>query len=372
MKITCNREKFTAKFNLAAAYVAARELKTALQSVKMDVKADHVVFSATDSETSVRVVLRESEIDSEGEVILPSRLMKSILQAAKSENVEFELKDGVLEMSAGRAFYEIPTSDPGEFPEIPPFTGGAYHEVVGADLLKNITRTSFATDMENNKYALSGVLFELTDGSIDTVSTDGRRLTHQRGKAVSRGGHSAENGAIVPLKALGAVEKAISEVGADTSIKIAVEGGKITFVTANDEIMVSSSLVDGRFPAWRKIVPEKTDRVMVDVPVSDFQLAVQQMKVMTTESQPGLFLDFKPGILEVSASGNTGGKSKYTVPIAYDQKEIVTKLDPNFLVDFLRCFSGETNLSIYLKENSSVLFETQQDDDYAYILMPLA
>ena len=372
MKITCNSEKFAAKFNLAAAYVATRDVKTVLQDVKMDVKADHVIFSATDTETSIRIVLRDIEIGSEGAVIIPSRLMKNILQAAKAENIEFELNGDILEIHVGTAFYEIPTLDVSDFPEISPFAGEAYHEVVGADLQKNISRTTFATDMENNKYALSGVFFELTDGGIDTVSTDGRRLTHQRGKAVSHGGHQTENGAIVPLKALNAVEKAINEVGAETTIKIAVEGGKITFVTANDEIMITSRLVDGRFPAWRKIIPEKTDRVRADVPLNDFQLAVQQMKIMTTESQPGILLNFKPGELVISASGNNSGKSSKPVVIAYDQREIQTKLDPNFLVDFLRCFSGVTNLSIYLKEESSVLFESQQDDDYAYILMPLA
>ena len=372
MKITCNREIFTAKFNLAAAYVAARELKTALENVKMDVKSGRVVFSATDIETSVRVVLKDVEIASEGEVILPPRLTKEILQSAKSESIALELKDGVIRISAGQLLYEIPALDPGDFPEIPPFTGEAYHEVIGSDLQKSISRTSFPADTENNKYVLSGVLFELADGRIDTVSTDGRRLACQQVKAVSHGGHSAEGSAIVPLKALAAVEKAISEAGAGTSIKIAAEGGNITFAAANGEITITSQTVDGRFPAWRKIIPDKTGRVRADVPLREFQAAVQSLKGMTTKKQPGLLLDFKPGILEISAGGNTDGKSARAIPIAYDQKEITTKLDPNYLVDFLACISGGTRLSICLKENSSVLFEIPHDSGYAYVLMPLA
>ncbi|MBO7726309.1 MAG: hypothetical protein J6S40_07535, partial [Thermoguttaceae bacterium] len=117
MKITCNREKFAAKFNLAAAYVAAREVKSILQEVKMEVKADHVVFSATDTETSIRIVLRDLEIESEGEVIIPSRLMKNILQAAKADNIELELEDDKLKIHIGRTNYRIPTNDVSEFPE---------------------------------------------------------------------------------------------------------------------------------------------------------------------------------------------------------------------------------------------------------------
>ena len=106
MKITCNREKFAAKFNLAAAYVAAREVKSILQEVKMDVKADHVVFSATDTETSIRIVLRDLEIESEGEVIIPSRLMKNILQAAKADycdvTLTYNADDGIFGMVVDR------------------------------------------------------------------------------------------------------------------------------------------------------------------------------------------------------------------------------------------------------------------------------
>ena len=380
MKITCNREEFTAKFNLAAAYVAARELKTALQNVKMDVKSGRVVFSATDTETSVRVTLRDvkritlsdAEIGSERAAFLPPRLMNEILQSAESENIALELKDGVIRISAGQLLYEIPALDTEDFPDIPPFAGAAYHEVIGADLQKSISRTAFATDTENNKHVLSGVLFELAEGGIDTVSTDGRRLAHQHLKAVSHGGHSADNSAVVPLKALAAVEKAIDEVGADTSIKIAAEGGNITFAAANGEITITSQAVDGRFPAWRKIIPDKTDCVRADVPLRDFQAAVHHLKGMTTKELPGLLLDFKPGTLEISAGGNTDGTSARAIPIAYDRKEISTKLDPNYLVDFLGCISGETSLSICLKENSSVLFEIPHDSGYAYVLMPLA
>ncbi|MCR5358759.1 MAG: hypothetical protein K6E55_02605, partial [Thermoguttaceae bacterium] len=116
----------------------------------------------------------------------------------------------------------------------------------------------------------------------------------------------------------------------------------------------------------------KMDRVQVDLPVAEFYPAVRQAALMTTENQPGIYLNFKPGKLEISASGAEGGNTQIDFPVSYDREEIRIKLDPNFLVDFLRCFPGAANLSVYLKEDSSVLFETQQDNDYSYILMPLA
>ena len=48
--------------------------------------------------------------------------------------------------------------------------------VAAADLKKLIRRTIFATDVESTRYALGGVLVELTAESIAMVGTDGRRL----------------------------------------------------------------------------------------------------------------------------------------------------------------------------------------------------
>ncbi len=48
--------------------------------------------------------------------------------------------------------------------------------VRAADLRKLIRRTIFATDVESTRYALGGVLVELTAETITMVGTDGRRL----------------------------------------------------------------------------------------------------------------------------------------------------------------------------------------------------
>ena len=53
-----------------------------------------------------------------------------------------------------------------------------------------VRRTVFATDNESSRYALGGVLLELTADEITAVATDGRRLARQEGPAKSVGGHA--------------------------------------------------------------------------------------------------------------------------------------------------------------------------------------
>lgn len=364
MKLTCNRDKFSTLFSLAAAVVSAKDIKAVLQNVKMTVKSNKLILDATDMDNSIRLVLDEVDILDEGETILPTRMMKNVIQESNADILEISLEDEKLTVRAGNAFYQFPTQPVEEFPEIPPFESEAYHEVQGKVLLDHIRRTSFAIDLENSKYTLSGVLFELTEGRIATVSTDGRRLANQEGVATAYGGHFSENSAIVPLKALNLVEKAFGQTA--EPVKIAIEEGKITFATSN--ITISARLVEGRFPRWKNILPNKLERTKVDIAVSALYQCVRQTAFLATDSQPGVILHFEAGQLEITATGE--GNSAVPTPISYDSEPIEVKLDPHYLSDFLRCLPSEAILSIYLKEKQSVLFET--NDGYSYVLMPLA
>ena len=79
-------------------------------------------------------------------------------------------------MRGQHAEFTLPIEDASLFPEVPDFAATSYHVIPAGDLKKLIRRTIFATDLESARYALGGVLIELTAESIAMVGTDGRRL----------------------------------------------------------------------------------------------------------------------------------------------------------------------------------------------------
>src|SRR5205807_3857338 len=88
--------------------------------------------------------------------------------------------------------FTLPVEDASLYPEVPDFGATSYHIVAAADLRKLIRRTIFATDVDSTRYALGGVLVELTSESITMVGTDGRRLARMSAPA------ETENDAAVP------------------------------------------------------------------------------------------------------------------------------------------------------------------------------
>ena len=81
-----------------------------------------------------------------------------------------------------------------------------------ADLKKLIRRTIFATDVESTRYALGGVLVELTVESIAMVGTDGRRLARMSATAEAENNPPPPGGSpVIPVKALKVIERNLAD-----------------------------------------------------------------------------------------------------------------------------------------------------------------
>ena len=208
-------------------------------------------------------------------------------------------------------------------------------------------------------------MFEFTEGRVAAVATDGRRLANQESAGTSQNGHLSENSAIIPLKALSLIERGL--VSDDETVKIAIKPGKAIFGCGSATL--STSLVEGRFPRWKNIIPEIEGRIQVDLLAAHFLQAVRQTEIMVSEKQPGIYLNFSAGKLELTASGAEVGQSKIELPISYDAPPQQLKLEPRYLIEFLAGLDAEAVVSLYMKEEQSVLFQT--GDGYYYVVMPL-
>ncbi len=99
-----------------------------------------------------------------------------------------------------------------------------YHAINAPLLREIIKRTAFATDNESSRYALGGVLMEMSDNHIIAVGTDGRRLAKMEGAPPRRTADTrpVDNPTIVPTRALTLIERAIGDEGEVRSPPVAM------------------------------------------------------------------------------------------------------------------------------------------------------
>ena len=239
--------------------------------------------------------------------------------------------------------------------------------VKAATLKQLIHRTIFATDTESTRYALGGVQVELTSDRATFAATDSRRLAVVSGDCSVVGSPAKPaTPPVVPSKAMTLLERSLSDGEADAHIAIhandiAVRCGGTT---------ITSQLVQGRFPDWRKVVPTSFGAT-IDMVVAPFYAAVRQAQIVTNEESRGVDFTFGKGTLKLNSQAADIGQSKIELPIPFDGDEIKITFDPRYVADFLKSLDTGSQFRFQLisHEDPAVL---TTEDDYTYVIMPLS
>jgi DNA polymerase-3 subunit beta len=367
MKATYHREGLLSAVQLASAAVAARDVKPILRNLKVIAEPDRCTLMATDLELGIRLEVRGVKVEEGGEAILPAARTQAILRESTDEEVRLEANPDRCLVSGQFNEFEMPSEDPGNFPDVPAFAEEKYHELTAGALREMIRRTIFAAAVENPRYAVTGILWELEGDKARLVATDGRRLAVADGAAGAVGGHTTKGQTpVVPTKAMGLLERNLQD--ADEVVRVSFRPNEVLVKT--ERAMIYSRLVEGRYPAYREVFPKKPT-VKVPITTGTFHAAVRQAAIMTDEESKKVTFNFDKKKLTLQASGAETGRSKVELPLEYDGKALSIRFDPRFLTDMLRVLEPDTALSLELVDgNSPALFKA--GPDYSYVVMPLS
>jgi DNA polymerase-3 subunit beta len=367
MKLTCEREKLLQAFQLAAGVAPTRSPKPILENIKLEVRETGVTLMATDLEVGVRIDVPGIEVSVPGDVVLPTKRVGPILRETSDEKLSLESDGARLRIRGERSEFQLPTQNPDEFPAVRPFEESKYHQLPGRFLRELLRRTVFATDTESSRYALGGVLFELTEQGITAVGTDGRRLARQEGPAESVGGHVTRENTVVPTRAIQLIERSL--VDGDENVQVAARENDV--MVKSQRVTIYTRLVEGRYPKWRDVFPKLDDMQKIELAVGPFHSAVRQAAVVTSEEHRGVMFTVGEGKFVLTAHGAELGESRVELPIAYDGAETTIRLDPRFMSDFLRVLDPAQTFSFSFRDGDSAIVCTT-GDGYAYVVMPLS
>lgn len=368
MKVTCEREKLLHAFQTAAGVAPTRSPKPILQNVKLDATADRVTLMATDLELGIRLDVPGFEVATPGSAVLPISRFGSILRESTDEKLHIESDGRSTTVRGQRAEFRLPSENPDEFPNVALFEEEQYHELPARFFREVVRRTVFATDPESSRYALGGVLIELTEDKLTAVGTDGRRLACQEGPARAVGGHqTGQSTTIIPTRAMTLLDRALGDNEDD--IQLAAHSNDV--IIKSGRAMIYSRLVEGRYPRWRDVFPRRENAVRIEIVTGPFYATVRQAAIVSSEERRGVEFTFGEGKVVLSCHGAELGESRVELPIAYDGPPKPITLDPRYVSDFLKVLDPERTFQLELQDAESAVVCTT-DDGYSYVIMPLA
>lgn len=367
MKIKINRESFLKVFQIAAAVAPARSPKTILQNIKLDVSSEGGVLTATDTEVGVRLVVPDMEVISPGSAVVPVSRLSMILRESNDDVLQIEADADRTIVSGTNSRFELQACNPDEFPEVASFEEKDFYEVNSNVLKELIKRTLFATDSESSRYALGGVLLEMDDETITAVGTDGRRLAKMQGPLKKIGSPKNMGTTIVPSRSMQLMERILP----DGEVPVQLVARANDLLLREPGGVFYTRLVEGRFPKWRDVLPTRTDSNRIDIPVGPMYSALRQAAIVSSDESRGIDFTFHNGSLVLSNSTAEIGQSRVEMPVPFDSEELTITLDHRFVADFLKVLQPDKIFTLDVEDGEAAAF-CETDDNYGYVIMPLA
>src|SRR5947207_3198503 len=120
LKLSVSRDALAERLALVARAVSTRTAVLVLGGIQLRAEAGELHLAATDMELSLRTSV-EADVGSEGEVVVPGRLLLDITRSLPVADVSIELLAGesVVAVTCGAASYRIHTYSAEDFPRLP-------------------------------------------------------------------------------------------------------------------------------------------------------------------------------------------------------------------------------------------------------------
>ncbi len=360
MKITCSRAELVAKLGLVSRAVSTRGTVQVLSGILLSAGEGGLSLAATDMELSLRTTLG-AEVDGDGAVVVPGRLLVDLARLLPEEGVtvEYRPEEGVVQIMSGSATYRLSTYSAEDFPRLPP-VDAQLHAIDRDALLETVERVARSASRDESRPVLTGILVRFEAGKLVMVATDSYRLSV---KETELGSAAPELEAIIPARAL--QELARLGGGGDT-VELGVHENHVGFGTG--AAWLTTRRIAGQFPNYRPLLPESFE-VELTVARSELYDVVRRVAVLAQRNSP-LQLRFTEGELSVSVQAQDVGEAKESLPVSYSGEEFVVGFNAEFLRDGIDSIRGDDVLLKLINPLRPAIL-VDPSGDFTYLIMPI-
>jgi len=371
MKALTLQENLSKGLLLVSRIVSSKTQLPVLNNILIVTDKGRLKLSATNLETGINYWFG-AKIEKEGAISIPAKILTEFVSFLPSEKVQLEVKDNTLNLVCGfysANFVGLPAS---EFPVVPTFKEEKTFSFSFEELLKGLSQTVFAASQDEGRPTLTGVLFQIKNEELILVATDGYRLSFKKIKATKNIKEAKEfqKGLIIPARILAELEKIVSSQEQKEKIGLALTPSSNQIIFTTPEIEIISRLIEGSFPEFEKIIPEKWEtRIILEK--EDFIRAVRTASIFARESANIIKFKIQSSRLRISANAPQIGDNLAELEVKQEGEENSIAFNSRFLLDFLNSIEApQVSFEMTSPLNPGV-FRPIGDDSYFHIIMPV-
>ena len=368
MHIKVNRQNFLLAIRTVEKSVKENKIKPILSCIYAKVKGNKIYFTGTNLDTTIKTSIDVNEVTREGEVAFYYSIIDEYLKEIKDEFVILRVENGsilFIETEDSTTEYDVfnPEDYPNTFENVILNENNFKFEMPSQELVNIFEKVLFSADTPDN-IAMNCIRIESIAKYLHFVSTNTYRLTFLK-KNIDK--DIQDFSVSVPADTISSLIKIIKGLDNEV-IKVYKEDAHLYF--QYKDTMIITKLIELRFPNYADILSNNEKLTNLLKRILIFSRSNAESKYSSTYE----FKTNEENQNKMSISAlNEIARINEELEVNFEGENLKISLNSKYLLEFIQNIPKEKELVLeFMYSNSAVKVYEKDNDEYIYILMPLA
>lgn len=364
MKIVCLKKHLKESVSLAEKITSKNLNLPILGSILISGKNNNLKLIATNLDIGIEIDI-PAKIDEEGETAVPANILNGFLcNFNKDDNINLELVNNNLVISTPNTSTLIKSYPIDDFPSLPKIKEKNIFSLPINDFISSLKSVYYASSLSNIKPEISSVYINSSDKTpLVFAATDSFRLAEKKLPYK----FADFSPIIIPYRNIIEIIRVFENKEGDIDIVF----DKNQIILMSDKIKLISRLVDGVFPDYKQIIPQK----FTTTAVVDKEELINILKTASIFSgklnEVNLTIHKNDSIIDIKTSNQETGEYNTTVNSEISGEDLKISFNYKYIIDCLNYLNTDSIVLNFNGSNKPLVITNKNTGDFQYLVMPM-
>ena len=370
MKFTVSSSALLSLLATTGKVISNKSSLPILEYFLMELKDGQLTVTTSDLETTLIGSISVENIEREGVIAAPGKLMLDSLKEFPEMPLVIEVNDTTWEIQITWAsgHLSIPGASAVSYPAVQTLGNERKNTTLDADLLvSGINKTIFATADDELRPVMNGVYFDFSTESLTFVATDAHKLVKYNAENTS----DITSSFILPKKPANLLKALLAKE--EEPVNVTFDAKNVTFELKSFKLVCR--LIEGNYPNYNAVIPTANpNKVLIDR--VEFVNGIKRVAVCSNPSTNLIRMDIADNKVNLTAQDiDFSVSANETISCSYDGQPVTIGFKSTFLVEILSNIDTPTVVVELADSTRAGVFKPVYDDqpssESLMLLMPM-
>lgn len=373
MIVRVKRQEFLKRLKIVEKVISENKIKPIISCTYLETKGDNLFFCGTNLETTITTETKVEEVIEEGKIVFQHQLVDEYLREIRDEEIILSVRDNNLYIESSDSASEFSLMNPEDFPNIIENVDSVRDKenfkINSVELANILEKVKFAASTSSDNLSINCIRMENEGKKLKFATTDTYRLVFLEKELDEIKGNVEVS---IPLNTAEALTKLLKNM---EELEIVVYSTEKQIYFKMAETLMVSRVIDLVFPNYKGILGNDAYNKTLIINNDVFSKVLRRIIIFVknnAESKYGATFELEGKLFKINGV-NDIARINEQLEVEYEGERIKISLNAKFISEFIQNLDKDSDIILnFISPNSSVKIRQQSENNYLYVVMPLA